>query len=100
MIQICKTRLLLAPILFLMLPTSQAALLLGDDAKGKQVHDQRCVKCHNSSVYTRNPRQVQSIEGLMGRVKMCNNQLELSLDEKQLDDITSYLNKAFYKFEN
>jgi cytochrome c2 len=82
-----------------LLQTSQATMLLGDDKKGKQIHDQRCVKCHNSSVYTRDPRQVKSIEGLIGRVNMCNSQLDMKLDKKQLDDITKYLNKAFYKFE-
>ncbi len=78
--------------------TAQAALLPGDAANGKQLHDGRCLGCHDSRVYTRSDRKVKTVEGLMGQVRMCNQQLNASLGREQLNDIVSYLNKTFYKF--
>ncbi|MDH5649790.1 MAG: cytochrome c [Gammaproteobacteria bacterium] len=79
--------------------TVNAALLLGDAKKGKESYNTHCTKCHGTDVFTHNNRQVKSVEGLVARVKMCNGQLKMNLDKDTLDDITSYLNESFYKFE-
>ncbi|MEK7816365.1 MAG: cytochrome c [Pseudomonadota bacterium] len=78
--------------------TAQAALLPGDAASGKRLHDRQCVACHDSRAYTRAERRVKSVEGLMGRVRMCNQQLNANLSRDQLNDIVRYLNETFYKF--
>ena len=44
-----------------------AELVLGDAVKGKQLHSQDCVACHDSSVYTR-PDRIKSLSGLEQRV--------------------------------
>ncbi len=79
-------------------PAANAALLPGDGANGKQLHDSRCVACHDGRVYTRPDRKVKSIEGLMGQVRMCNQQLGTDLSREQLNNIIKYLNETFYKF--
>lgn len=75
-----------------------AAFLPGDPAKGKAIHDQQCVACHDSSVYTRPNRMVKSVEGLIGRVNFCNRQLNKKLTDEQVNDIINYLDKQYYHF--
>ncbi|HJL56017.1 MAG TPA: cytochrome c [Arenicellales bacterium] len=83
-----------------------AALLLGEAEDGKPLHDNFCSACHvnmfggdGSSIYTRDTRRVQSIEGLMGQVAFCNQQTSAGLNEHEVDDIIAYLNETFYGFE-
>ncbi|MEK7262262.1 MAG: cytochrome c, partial [Pseudomonadota bacterium] len=78
--------------------TTIAALLPGDAASGKPLHDGRCLGCHDSRVYTRPDRKLKTVEGLMGQVRMCNQQLNTNLSREQLNDIVRYLNETFYKF--
>ena len=78
--------------------TAIAALLPGDAANGKQLHDGRCLGCHDSRVYTRPDRKLKTVEGLMGQVRMCNQQLNTNLSREQLNDVIKYLDNAFYKF--
>jgi len=77
---------------------THAALLPGDAARGKQLHAARCTACHDSRVYTRPDRKVKSVEGLMGQVQMCNQQLGTRLEREQLNDLVKYLNDAYYRF--
>lgn len=89
-------------LLFLLLtvaPTTAPAVLLpGDVANGQRLHDRQCVACHDTRAYTRAERRVKGVEGLMGRVRMCNQQLNANLSRDQLNDIVRYLNETFYKF--
>jgi mono/diheme cytochrome c family protein len=78
--------------------TVQAAMLPGDAARGKTLHDQQCVACHTSSVYTRANRNVKTVEGLIGQVNTCKGQLSLKLSRDQVNDLVKYLDEAFYKF--
>lgn len=78
--------------------TAPAALLPGDAGRGQTLHDRQCTACHDSRVYTRANRAVKSVEGLMGRVKLCNQQLGTKLQRDQLNDLVKYLDEAFYKF--
>ncbi len=77
---------------------SIAALLPGDAMNGKPLHDGRCLACHDSRVYTRPDRKLKTVEGLMGQVRMCNQQLNTNLSREQLNDVIKYLDSAFYKF--
>lgn len=79
--------------------SAQAALLPGDAAKGKALHDKQCVACHDSSVYTRANRRVKSPEALIGQVNGCVHQLDLKLDRDQINDLVNHLDQSFYKFK-
>ncbi len=81
------------------------AMLFGDPEKGASTHDAKCAGCHvtqfgddGSSVYIREDRIVNSIEGLMGQVARCNQMTKTGLDGGQLDDVISYLNESHYEF--
>jgi mono/diheme cytochrome c family protein len=82
-----------------------AVLLAGSPEEGAPIHAERCVGCHTanfggdgSSVYTRDPRRVNTIEGLMGQVERCNQMTGANLDSDQIDDLVAYLNATYYHF--
>ncbi|MEK7759364.1 MAG: cytochrome c [Pseudomonadota bacterium] len=79
--------------------SAQAALLPGDTAKGKTLHDKQCASCHDSGVYTRADRRVKSVEGLIGQVNGCNQQLNKNFNRDQINDLVKYLDESFYKFK-
>lgn len=95
----------------LLLVSSSSALalatLLGNAESGAKLDSERCSGCHirmfggdGSGIYTR-PERVQSIEGLMRRVELCNiNTQNGELSPEQLDDITAHLNEAYYLFDD
>jgi len=89
----------LAVTLTLLCSSTQAALLPGDAAKGKVLHDKQCTACHDSKMYTRADRRVKTVEGLMGQVNGCVRQTGAKLDSKQIDDVVKYLDESFYKFK-
>ena len=82
------------------------ALLAGEAEDGGPLHDQFCLGCHvsmfggdGSTIYLRSERRVNSIEGLMGQVAFCNDQINVGLNEYEIDDIVAYLNESYYQFE-
>lgn len=93
------TKLLLSAALLLTTLSSHAALLPGDAANGKKLHNQQCVACHDTSVYTRANRRVRSVEALVGQVQGCVRQTGAKLDRDQVNDIIRYLDEAFYEFK-
>jgi len=85
--------------LALTVSSAQAALLPGDAAKGKAVHDKHCSACHDTGMYTRADRSVKSVEGLIGRVNGCARQTGAKLDRDQINDLVKFLDESFYKFK-
>jgi mono/diheme cytochrome c family protein len=82
------------------------ALLEGDAANGRVLHDKHCTSCHvaqfggdGSAIYTRADHRVRSIEGLMGQVQACNANVGTNLTPAQVDDIVKFLNEQYYKFD-
>lgn len=71
----------------------------GDAASGKKLHDANCVRCHDSGVYTRADRRIQSMEALHSQVARCELTLDLKWFDEDRDNVATYLNEAFYKFE-
>ncbi len=70
-----------------------------DQSQGRALHDEDCLVCHDSSVYTRETRRMQSLQELTARVDMCRQDVGAEWNEGELDAVVSYLNSAFYKFE-
>jgi len=76
-----------------------AALLPGNAANGKKLHNQQCTACHDTAVYTRATHRVRSVESLIGQVNGCVGQLGLKLSRDQVNDLVKYLDESFYNFE-
>lgn len=79
----------------------------GEAAKGKQLHDPRCVSCHNSMFPDKNGTQLYSddmfrkstnIKELRGMIEFCNNRTNSGWFEEEIQHVGRYLNDAYYKF--
>jgi hypothetical protein len=69
-----------------------------DIENGKNLHNENCVRCHQESVYLREDRIVNSFQGLRERISQCELSAELVWFDEEIDDVTAYLNNAFYRF--
>jgi len=79
--------------------TKVDAAPIGDSAKGKKLHETYCVECHDSKVYQRPNRRVNSLEDLIGQVKTCSRLPKDLLSPAQVNDIIVYLNDTYYHFK-
>ena len=49
-------------LLILLMPSAYAAVLPGDSAEGKRLHDANCMGCHDTGIYTRKDHLVRSLD--------------------------------------
>lgn len=84
----------------------QTTLLPGDATNGGKLYQAKCQACHvslagsdGSKLHTRENRKVKTVEGLIGQVKACNNQLDAGLSGAQINDIVAFLNERYYRFK-
>lgn len=75
------------------LPSSE-----GSFENGKRLHDANCTRCHDSDIYTRPKRIVNSLEELKKRVTQCELSAELTWFEEDINDVVLYLDENYYKF--
>ncbi len=71
----------------------------GDIENGRQLHNDNCVRCHKPSVYTRENRMINSYDALQERVRQCEIMAEMAWFDEEIDDVVSFLNHTYYKFE-
>ena len=65
----------------------------------KNLHESKCLGCHDSEAYTRKDHTVKSLSNLSQRVKVCTKQAaKANWTNKQMDSVTEYLNTKYYKF--
>ena len=85
--------------LFLIATLSAAAVWAsGDIKRGEKLLNDNCFGCHDTSVYTRPHRIVNSLPELLDRVRFCETQNGLSWKDQNIEDVAAYLNATFYKF--
>jgi mono/diheme cytochrome c family protein len=92
--------------LVVLLTGSSQLVHAGDAQRGKQLHDENCTKCHISlvggdgtGIYVREDRRIDSYSALYNQVKRCKTSLGVPWPEHQIEDVISYLNTKFYKFD-
>ena len=69
----------------------------GDPVRGEQIHAV-CLPCHGTSLYTSPQRKIKSLPALREEVARWGDYYNPALSEKDIDDVTAYLNAHFYKF--
>jgi len=74
------------------------SLHAADIENGNDLHFENCTGCHDSTVYTRDNRVVQSLSRLGAQVRLCKDSLELTWFDEEVDDVIGYLNKEYYHF--
>ena len=85
-------------LLILLMPSAHAAELPGDSAEGKRLHDANCMGCHDSGIYTRKDRIVQSLDALKKRLGDCSHMAKKEFSAIETQNIIKYLNDQFYQF--
>lgn len=69
-----------------------------DIENGDDLHFENCTGCHDSTVYTRANRNVQSLERLGMQVRFCKDSLGLTWFDDEVGDVIEYLNLNYYHF--
>jgi len=83
----------------LCLAGASQTLLAADIKNGKQLQQKNCMSCHDDGMYTRDERRVTNMPALRTQVQRCETTLGLTWFDEEVDDVTAYLNKSFYKFK-
>jgi len=67
--------------------------------KGEAPHNQKCMSCHKTDVYTREDRNIKTLHALSNQVNNCmKGAAKAEWTKKQTEDVVDYLNNKFYKF--
>ena len=85
-------------LLILLMPSAYAAAFPGDSSDGKHLHDANCIGCHNTSIYARKDRLVQSLDALKKRLGDCSHMANKEFSASETQNIIKYLNYQFYQF--
>ena len=89
---------LCASLLILLTTLSAYAALPGDSAEGKRLHDANCMGCHDTGIYTRKDRLVQSLDALKKQLGSCSHMAKKEFSATETQNIIKYLNGQFYQF--
>jgi mono/diheme cytochrome c family protein len=85
-------------LLVLLMMTTCAASSPGDSADGKRLYDANCMGCHDTSVFTRKDRVVQSLDALKKQLVSCSHAAKKEFSASETQDLLKYLNDQFYHF--
>lgn len=83
----------------LIVPVLLAPVCAAAESEGQRLHDQYCLSCHGTNVYTRPNRIIHSLDQLKARVRRCiKGAVKVKLTPEQAAAVTQYLNKTYYHF--
>lgn len=66
---------------------------------GEKLYAQKCVMCHDDSVFKQKNRSATSYKQLESQVKEYNVIAMANFDNDQIKAVTDYLNERYYKFD-
>ena len=85
-------------LLILLTQSAYADSLPGDSVEGKRLFDANCMGCHDTSVFTRKNRVVQSFDALEKQLVGCAHMAKKEFSASETQDLLKYLNDQFYHF--
>ena len=66
---------------------------------GQQLHDEKCMSCHKSKVYTREDRKIKTLDALAKQVNFCmKGAAKAEWTTSETNSVIEYVNNKFYKF--
>ena len=66
---------------------------------GDILHSEKCTGCHDSAIYIRENRKVQTLPRLGTQVRFCKDNLGIAWFDDEVEDVVGYLNSNYYHFE-
>jgi hypothetical protein len=75
-----------------------AAANAGDADRGELLYGARCAGCHTESVHNRAARKASTIAGIKAQVRRWNAYLKGAWGEREINDVTTYLNDLYYHY--
>ena len=85
-------------ILFVSAISFAASANAADISNGSELHAENCTACHDSSLYTRENRRVQTLPRLGTQVRFCKDNLGITWFDDEVDDVVGFLNENYYHF--
>lgn len=76
-----------------------APAAFADVERGKKLHDQHCMKCHDTGVYSRADRFIGSRDDLTKQVDRCKVNVGAQWFDEDVTAVVDYLDQTFYKFK-
>ena len=68
-------------------------------AHGEQLHNDKCLTCHTTQVYSRDDKRVKTLQALSNQVNNCmKGPAKAEWTEIETNSVINYLNQKFYKF--
>ena len=61
-------------------------------------HQNTCMRCHGTEIYTRENRRVTSFRALQAQVARCDANLGTKLFPEDLGQLVKHLNEQYYRF--
>ncbi len=86
---------LIAPLMMLLL---SSPALAQDIKNGETLHQNNCLRCHDSGVYTRTNKRVTTLPKLGKQVRFCKDNLGLTWFDDEVNDVVQFLNNNYYHF--
>ncbi|MEZ5446723.1 MAG: cytochrome c [Gammaproteobacteria bacterium] len=74
-------------------PASWAA----DAERGRQLNATNCQQCHGDELYRGSARKAGSVAAIAEQVRKGEQALGLGWSDKDVADVTEYLNKTYYR---
>jgi len=85
-------------LMILLIQSAYAASLPGDSTDGKSLHDASCMGCHDTGIYSRTDRAVQSLDALKEQLAGCSHMAQKKFSASETQNLIKYLNDQFYHF--
>lgn len=77
----------------------QKPVTLPVPTRGQMLYENHCMSCHQSAVFIRDKRHIQSLKALRGKVSHWANYLHLRWGKEEVEEVVSHLNSRYYRFE-
>ena len=87
------------PLVILLMSSAYAAGLPGDSAEGKRLFDAHCTECHQTDIFTRADRKIQSLDELKEQLVGCGHAAKAEFSATEMQNLLKYLNDQFYHFD-